>query len=148
MRSEIDKIIQVPGIIAVCKIENGNEDIKVSRGDAAHWRPLMKGASDVLHASGSDEIKIVMAEKTAVIMSSGSVTLGVVVVKSHPVVKSLKRMMRRAFKNFGSPVSEPSAKAPAASGLRLLVPDPEENSAPEPGVPLTSPHADTTKLDG
>lgn len=131
MKSETDKLIDAPGIVAAAKHQAGQTELRVSEGDARQWAPLLEAARQVLVASGTDEVKISLDRHTVVLLRSGAVVLGVVVVKSHPVVKSLKRMLRRAFKRMGSIPATPAVRD-AGSG----VPSPVSDAT-----------ASTTKLD-
>jgi hypothetical protein len=110
MKSEVDRIVDAPGILAACQIEGGDMVVRVPEGSPSRWSPLLEAGRQVLEASMSDEVKIALESQTVVLMRSGEVVLGVVVIKSHPVVKSLKRMLRRAFKRIGGGVSRRPAR--------------------------------------
>jgi hypothetical protein len=132
MKSEVIKLTEAPGILAASKTQNGTTELEVSSEMSAreHWaQVLLETSRQVLGASGSDEIKITFDKYSVVVMQSGPLTLGVVVVKSHPVVKSLKRMLRRAFKRLGNAVPVPSPKAPT---LAVPVPITDVNTAKLP----------------
>jgi hypothetical protein len=131
MKSETDKLIEAPGIVAAAKHQAGQTELRVSEGDAQQWALLLEAARQVLDASSTDEVKITLDQHTVVLLRSGVVVLGVVVVKPHPVVKSLKRMLRRAFKRM--------------EGASAALPVRDAGS----GVPspVSDPTASTTKLD-
>ena len=52
-------------------------------------------------------MKIALDKHSIVVQRSGDIIIGVVVIKSHPVVKSLKRMIRRCFKQASPTKTEP-----------------------------------------
>jgi hypothetical protein len=129
MKSEVDKLTEAPGILAAAKTEDGTTQLKVSDGgDARRWVSLLDASRQVLGASGSDEVKITFDKYSVVVMRSGNLVLGVVVVKSHPVVKSLKRMLRRAFKRLGSEVPKP--QPPAADPTPTPLPNDPTSKLP------------------
>ena len=138
MKTEVDKLTETPGIIAAAKTEGGQTEVKTAEGDARRWAPLLEAARQVLQVADDDEVKIALDKYTVVVMRAGGVVLGVVVVKSHPIVKSLKRMLRRAFKRMGATVAAPSQRTPSIKTVAptgpTLVPDP----VPDP-VPDTTP---------
>lgn len=111
MKTEVDKLTEVPGILAVSKTVGYTTEVKVSDGDSRPWAPVLGGARKVLDAAGVDELKVALDKYSVIVMRSGRVTLGVVVIKSHPVVKSLKRMLRRAFKRIGNAAHDPAVPA-------------------------------------
>ena len=127
MKTEVDKLIETPGIIAAAKTENGQTEVKVAEGDARRWAPLLDAGRQVLQVADDDEVKIALDKYTVVIMRGGEVTISVVVVKSHPIVKSLKRMLRRAFKRMGTTVATPSHRTPH---IKAVVPEPASPAAP------------------
>jgi len=121
MKTEVDKLTEAPGILAAAQTENGATQLKVGdEGDARRWAPVLDAGRQVLDAAGTDEVKITLDKYSVVLMRSGPVTLGVAVVKSHPAVKSLKRMLRRAFKRLGKEVSKTAPATPS--------PLPDENT--------------------
>lgn len=127
MKSEVQRLIEAPGIVAAAKTDGAQTQVLVSEGDARRWQPLLAAASHVLDVSHTDEVKIALEKYSVVAVRSGTVTLGVVVVKSHPVIKSLKRMIRRAFRRLGSTMPE--------ARQHVAVPTPSTPTAPTNGDP-------------
>ena len=114
MKSEVDRLIEAPGILAASKTQNGSTVVKAdATTDVRRWQPLLATAEQILTVSREDEAKIALSNASVVVMRSGDITIGLVVVKSHPVVKSLKRMVRRAFKRLGSPTKAPAPRQPS-----------------------------------
>jgi len=105
MNSEITKITETPGIVALIQVKDGDGVFSEPHvTDNKDWERILREAIGILLVSDEDEIKITLDKHTVVAQKSGELLLGVVVVKSHPVVKSLKRMMRRAFRDKGEEV--------------------------------------------
>jgi hypothetical protein len=132
MKSELQKIAQAPGIMAASQTtpDEGTR-LEVSEGDGRRWAPVLAAALQVLQSSGEGEIKIALEKQTVVMQRSGDVVIGVVVVKSHPVVKSLKRMIRRAFKRVSDAMSS-TAPAPGPGGGFPQVTRPSHGGTPLP----------------
>lgn len=105
MNSEITKITETPGIVAVLQVKEGDTKfLEPHVTDNKDWERILREAAGILLVSDEDEIKITLDKHTVVAQRSGELVLGIVVVKSHPVVKSLKRMIRRAFREDGAEV--------------------------------------------
>lgn len=105
MKSEIQKITDTPGIVAILRSKSGSDEFsQPTVTDNKEWKQILGDAMRLLSLSGEDEVKVTLDKHTVVVQRSGDIVLGVVVVKSHPVVKSLKRMIRRAFREEGHEV--------------------------------------------
>ena len=104
MKSEISKIAQAPGVVAIFKTTPEDTEYVDETGgtDLSQWRPVLEATTQVLSHTGEPEVKVALDKHSIVVQRSGDVIIGVVVVKSHPVVKPLKRMIRRCFRNCRS----------------------------------------------
>jgi len=74
-----------------------------------------------------DELKIALNVRSLVLRRHRGTYVGVVAIKSHPVVKSLQRMMRAAFRKQGVPLPTVRRKLLPAS-----VPKATVSAVPEP----------------
>ena len=130
----INKFIEKDGILAACAGQQGALEFSFSSStvapDREKWKGMFAQLISVLNAAPeSDEVKAITGELSLVFRRSGDTYVGVVVIKGHPVVKSVQRMVRAGFRKLGSPVLSPrdaraarERREDAALPLRILPP--------------------------
>ena len=118
--SILTKLTKTDGVSAACCGDPGalsfSFDLGVPEDERAQFKKIFQTMVDLLNLMpNEDELKIGLTAQSLVLRRNQGIYVGVVAVKSHPVVKSLQRMVRRAFKKQGAPlpVSRPKTKAPA-----------------------------------
>ena len=130
--SSLTKFTQADGIQAACGGPRNALDFSFKMGTAPDERNryeliFAKMIELIALVPEQDELKITLDSQSLLLRRSDGIYIGVVATKGHPIVKSLQRMVRRAFKNMG-------ARAPT--------------SRPRPvGVPTAAPTAPTAPLD-
>jgi len=101
----------------------------VSDSDRVQFKQVFEAMIHLLNLMpDEDELKITVNAQSLVLRRNKGVYVGVVAVKSHPVVKSLARMMRQAFRKQGAPLPEkrrrtnrpPTPQAPSVAPARPL----------------------------
>ena len=112
--SRLDKLVQAPGILAasagtLTSLEYRFSDEAVPV-DFERWRQLFSGLAKLLTLRpDDDEARLVLGDYTLLLRFSEGMYVGVVARKGHPVVKSMQRMVRSAFRSFG--VAAPDSKS-------------------------------------
>jgi hypothetical protein len=159
MRSVIEKIVKNDGILAV-GYRHKDDPIELVAGASfpadrkLQWKGIVLNLSNILDIVQDDVktwersvspprsiLKCDIGPDAWNAARQGDLTLVLISVKGHPISKSLKRMIRRGFKNINK--LDYSYTPPAGTTLRLL-PDP----VPEAGTPEpVSDTAKTTKID-
>jgi len=131
---QINRLINAHGILGASvggrEQQNFGFSAEVSETDRARWKALIGRMAEAIDASPikDDEIRVVLAGETVVLRRNDGVYVGIVVVKGHPVVKSMKRMIRSTLKQMGAPIRrEEMARPPAAAP-----PAPTPAAAPAP----------------
>lgn len=115
----LQKLIDTPGLSASCGGQKSALDFAFSDEivgpDRDQWRGIFLNLVKILDlASDQEEVKLVVGPHSVVVRRNQDTYVGVVAQKGHPVVKSLQRMVRRAFKHLGAPM-HPSRPRPAPS---------------------------------
>lgn len=114
MQKEIQKMTAAPGILAACCREGDEVVLDFARSrlplsgeDRARWSALIDAARNLLTVAmaadarpGVNEIRLVLDHHTVLVHAEGSLTIAVVFLKGDSVVKSLPRMVRKAFRNI------------------------------------------------
>lgn len=130
----IDKFIENDGILAACAGQRGVLEFAYPSttvtADRERWGAMFAHLITLLDLIPDDEIKVVVNEHTLVFRRQDVTYVGVVVIKGHPVVKSVQRMVRALFRKLGSPV--PSPRDARAARIR------QENAA-APAAPPVAP---------
>jgi hypothetical protein len=155
MLNVIRKMTQTDGIIAAGFKHKEDELHVACRGlprDEAAIMAAVVGMLDLIQdnpltwersvAPPRAMLKLDIGEESWNAGRQDGVTLILVSVKGHPVAKSLKRMLRTAFKKAAKAMNQP---APAT--LRVLPTPIVSLNDPEPGVPSVVSDPKTTKLD-
>lgn len=112
--SRLDKLVQAPGILAASagnltsleyRFSDETDPVNFDR-----WRQLFAGLAKLLTLRpDDDEARLVLGDCTLLLRFSNGIYVGVVARKGHPVVKSMQRMVRSAFRSFG--VVPPESKS-------------------------------------
>lgn len=111
MKVELDRLTATPGITAAYACEGEAEVFSIAvrtalSREATQWQTLLQHASSMFGTArsncGSDETRIMLAHTTILTQKWGAMTLSVAFCTGDPVVKSLARMLRKAFRRLGS----------------------------------------------
>jgi hypothetical protein len=143
--SVLNSLVDAPGIMAACGGEKGSiifvfgENVPPS--DSAKWREIFMNLQTILDLAREEEdVKLVLGNYSIVLRRNQSVYVGVIAMKGHSVIKSLQRMVRRAFKHFGAPVHD--------GRRRLLAPSAPSTTSTSWTSPATpAPVPDSTPFD-
>lgn len=125
----ISKIIQAPGILAASCGQRGSQEFvfakDVPQEDRDRLQGMINHLCEALEASPlrqEDEIKAVLSGETVMVRRNADMHVGVVVTKGHPVVKSLQRMVRKAFRDLDAPLKPSTGGPREIHGLPLVRP--------------------------
>jgi hypothetical protein len=114
--SILTKLTKADGVTAACCGDPGvlsfSFDSAVLEDERAQFKKIFQTMVDLINLMpNEDELKITLNSQSLVLRRNQGTYVGVVAVKSHPVVKSLQRMVRSAFKKLGAPI-RPSRPRP------------------------------------
>jgi len=138
--NELQRLIQTDGILAAaCGSVGGSLEVRAGHiVKDRNWKGIFAAGFNMLglHANVST-LKINMGDLSILLEAHEGRKIAVVVVSGHPIVKSLRRMVRRSFRRLvDTPLTTPvvSDAAPQTPATR-----PESGEAPDPsgaGSPL------------
>lgn len=130
--SSLTKFTQADGIQAACGGPRSALDFSFTLGTVEEEQERYKNIFAkmielIALVPDQDELKITLDSQSLLLRRSEGIYIGIVATKGHPIVKSLQRMVRRAFRSMG-------ARSPS--------------TRPRPvGVPTAAPNAPTAPLD-
>lgn len=141
----LTKITSTEGVIGACGGQRGaltfsfRHASAMSDGERRRWQDLVQGAVALTErAQGHDEIRVVLSEHTILIRRDDDHFAGAIVIKGHPVVKSLQRMVRRVLRLVRpQPQRIPDTGRPADL-LSTTEPAAEPDSSPPTRLPTGS----------
>ncbi len=110
---DLNAFTRNPGIEAALKTVNGQTSCTGHTEEHYQkWRPVLERTQSILQGTSSNEITVQLKNHTVFIIKSGEAYIGVVTRKADPIMKSLKRMVRVAFRRLGAPVPHPISRGP------------------------------------
>lgn len=141
--SSLTKFTQADGIEAACGGPRAALDFSFSLHTTEEEREQYKGVFQKMIellalVPEQDELKITLDSKSLLLRRHSGLYIGVVAIKGHPVVKSLQRMVRRAFKKMGATDITPATPKPKPEPRTLGgyrsdgVPDPVSSAPTRP----------------
>jgi hypothetical protein len=147
--SILTTLTKVAGVTAACCGDPAafsfSFDSAVLDDERAQFQKIFRTMVELLKLMpNEEELKITLNAQSLVLRRNKGIYVGVVAIKSHPVVKSLQRMVRSAFRKQGVPLPTARKKPVVASApmppALVAVPDPTSIA---PTVPITvTPPAD------
>lgn len=116
------------------------------------WESILNSLiniSALINPRDTNEIRLMLADTTILLRRGGDLYVGAVVVKGHPIVKSLQRMVRNVLKKMGAPVMRtdprptsslrPAPPVPPAPAPAPAPPTPPAPAPPAPPLKLVQP---------
>lgn len=140
--STLNKFTQADGIQAACGGPRSALDfsfsLSISEEERERYKSIFNKMIELIAlVPEQDELKITLDSQSLLLRRSDGVYIGVVATKGHPIVKSLQRMVRRAFKKMG-------VRAPSTRPRSDAVPQATSTAPTAPlDVPSPSPHGTT-----
>ena len=157
--SVLTKFLQTHGITIVCCGEKGSMnfgfDGAVKEPDRERFKKIFTTMAALLELMPSEEeLKITLRTESLLLRKNAELYVGVVAVKGHPIVKSIQRMVRQAFRKLGAPLPmqrRPPTTPPVVPAAPVVPVAPESTAVPEEsstaGVPESISSAPTAPLD-
>lgn len=112
MSAHLLRIRATEGVLAAFKTDGIRTDAAIPGPNLEHWVEEFVAAARLLTMARQmgqpSELRVIFADRSLVLENERQVTLGVLVVKGHPVGKSLRRTMRRTLRRLLAP-PEPSS---------------------------------------
>lgn len=136
----LTRFINMDGITAVCGGTPNALDFafcsQMSEEDRDRYKKTFMHMVNLLTLHpDQDEIKLTLGNQSVLLRQSETTYVGVIAVKGHPIVKSLQRMVRQAFKKFGARVPDSRSRV-----VSTVTPVPTIVPVPAPTTLSTPPN--------
>ena len=107
MSTHLLRIRAAEGVLAAFKTDGVKTDASTPGPDQDHWVEEFTSATRLLNLArqigGPAKLRVIFSDRSLMLENEQQLVLGFLIVKGHPVGKSLRRTMRRTLKRLLAP---------------------------------------------